>query len=219
MDLSKYVWGFFLILLGTLFLADQFIEGVDVGTIIISFWPLIFVFVGISAMLAKPRNITAGIVFCAIGVLLLISQFTDLDVWRFWPVILIFIGASIIFTGNKAAPRTSDSSDGELVSSAIFWGNEIKNSSTDFKAANLTAVFGGIDLDLSDAQIAEEGAVIEVNATFGGIEIRVPKSAEVVVEGNGIFGAFENKTHKPEHKKGGTLRIRGNAIFAGVEVR
>ena len=50
--------------------------------------------------------------------------------------------------------------------------------------------FGGFELDLRQADIEGAEAVIEVNALFGGGEIKVPETWHVVVSGMGIFGGY-----------------------------
>lgn len=223
MDLSKYFWGTLFILLGVLFFADQFIVGLNAWSLIGKLWPLIFVFIGVSALYSKPRNIVAGTGFITFGIIALLALSLDVSFWKLWPIFLVFIGVSIIFkrsdyAGSEHLSKESNAFN-EVVSSAVFWGNEIRNDSKEFKGANLTALFGGIKLDLRDAVVAKEGAIIEVTSTFAGIEIDVPRDAEVIVEGTGILGGFENKSRQPAEKKGGKLLIRGSAIFGGVEVR
>ena len=90
----------------------------------------------------------------------------------------------------------------------------------DFRSADLLAVFGGIDLDLRPAFITQE-AVIDANAIFGGIEIRVPQNWVVDLRGTGIFGGYEDKTIHPvsdPNVPAPRLVVTGSAIFGGVSI-
>ncbi|GGP70617.1 DUF1707 SHOCT-like domain-containing protein [Saccharothrix coeruleofusca] len=82
------------------------------------------------------------------------------------------------------------------------------------------AIMGGVQLDLSNARFAQAETTITVFAFWGGVEIFVPEDVTVRVDGVGIMGAFEDRTHKTPTIPGGpVVRITGVAMMAGVEVR
>ena len=57
--------------------------------------------------------------------------------------------------------------------------------------------------------------------SFGGGEIRVPRTWTVIVKGVGIFGAYSDETHQ-EAVVGAptkTLIVKGMAVFGGVEIK
>jgi hypothetical protein len=87
----------------------------------------------------------------------------------------------------------------------------------------MIAVFGGIEVDLREANISPgKEVVVDANATFGGIELRVPYSWEVVTRGMGIFGGYEDKTVPPRPTEGVTpprLLVTGYAVFGGVSIQ
>jgi hypothetical protein len=77
-------------------------------------------------------------------------------------------------------------------------------------------------VDLVRADIEGEQAVLEANAVFGGGEIRVPENWLVVLQGVGVFGAYEDKTRHIQtdvSKPTKTLVVRGVAVFGGIEVK
>ena len=103
---------------------------------------------------------------------------------------------------------------------AIFSGFKRRIDAQDFKGGDIVAVFGGVNIDLRHAAIAGDRAVIEINALFGGIDIRVPETWSVVMKGVGIFGAFEDKTIHPKpdpNVKAPELVITGTGVFAGIK--
>jgi len=110
-----------------------------------------------------------------------------------------------------------------LDENALFGGVVKRLNSRDFRGGRLQALFGGIEIDLRDADLAENETVIYANATFGGIELRVPETWFVVVRGQGIFGGYSDSTRyvaplDPEKPKK-TLIVLGTALFGGVEIR
>ena len=80
---------------------------------------------------------------------------------------------------------------------------------------------GGVEIDLRQATYAERQVTITAVAIMGGIEIVVPEDVDVVVDGAGIMGAFEDKTDSDKHNTGNrpVVRVTGVAFWAGVEVR
>ncbi len=51
-----------------------------------------------------------------------------------------------------------------------------------FKSGSLSAIFGGFEIDLTRAEIEGDEAVIYAEAFFGGGEIRIPETWQVVIE-------------------------------------
>jgi hypothetical protein len=82
-------------------------------------------------------------------------------------------------------------------------------------------MFGGFELDLSQADIAGDQAVIDSTVLFGGGEIRVPRTWTVIVKGIGIFGGYSDETTQ-ETVPGvpsKTLIVKGLAVFGGVGIK
>jgi hypothetical protein len=105
---------------------------------------------------------------------------------------------------------------------AIFGGGKRKVTAQDFRGGELTAIFGGFEVDLRHAGMTTDSAVLEVNTVFGGAEIRIPYSWTAVVQGVGIFGGYGDETEPPEpatNPKSKKLVIRGAAVFGGVSVK
>lgn len=90
--------GIILVLLGLLFLADTLgFHDVNFGDLFRTWWPMIFVAVGLAHLLEGRTR--SGIGFLAIGILVQLAVTGLLDgfsVRRWWPLILILLGASLI---------------------------------------------------------------------------------------------------------------------------
>jgi uncharacterized protein DUF1707 len=84
------------------------------------------------------------------------------------------------------------------------------------------AMWAGIDIDLRQAVFTEPETVIYANAIWAGIDIIVNAHTNVIVEGVGIMGSFDQARDKVEAQIGPdspTVRVKGVAVMAGVTVR
>ncbi len=87
----------------------------------------------------------------------------------------------------------------------------------DYTAA---ALMGGIQLDLRDARFSQREVTIRAFALMGGIEIIVPDDINVIVNGVGIMGGFDDNANHAEASPGQpVLRVTGVAFWGGVEVK
>ena len=84
---------------------------------------------------------------------------------------------------------------------------------------NARAIFGSVELDLTEAMLEQREITIVANAVFGEVIIRVPEGVIVHDEGSAIFGsrrlaARPGTTFGPETP---VVRVQGVAIFGSVE--
>ena len=114
----------------------------------------------------------------------------------------------------------------------IFWGGKKKIIAKNFSGGEVVAIFGGYEIDLTEAGMQADQIVIDVVNIFGGGEIRVPSNWEVVMETVGIFGGCSDRTYHPEHPPQGAANpdgtpaaqpkkiiIKGVAIFGGLGIK
>lgn len=140
-------------------------------------------------------------------------QFRD---W--WPVILIAVGAFIIFKGKHPENVSELEADKSILDiTVLMGGNKTVCNAKKFKFGDITAIMGGVELDLRGADIESE-AVLDLWASWGGIMIRVPAEWSVVNRGTAIMGAIEDKTSAPAVTTK-RLIISGTAIMGGVEIK
>lgn len=85
----------------------------------------------------------------------------------------------------------------------------------------IKAIFGGADLDLREASLEAVEVEINIKAVFGGVNIIVPPDIRVQVDGDGVFGAFNDDTSRGAQPGPGAplVRITGKAVFGGVNVQ
>lgn len=109
--------------------------------------------------------------------------------------------------------------DTNIISHNIFSGSEIKVISQTFQGGDVSVIFGGTELDLTNAKLYENSAKLVVSIIFGGIDIIVPDGWKVKVEGFPILGSISNKAKiSIETESEGILYIDANVIFGGLEV-
>ena len=80
------------------------------------------------------------------------------------------------------------------------------------------AFCAGIDIDLREARFTSRETVIYANAIWAGIDIVVNEHTNVVVEGIGIMGAFDQGRDKVAPNltaDSPTVRVKGVALMAG----
>lgn len=101
---------------------------------------------------------------------------------------------------------------------AVFGGSSRKGVWRARRRINTFALFGGNDLDFTEAIF--ENDVIEINGfwMFGGCDIKVPAGVEVRDEVVGIFGGSDVKDTRPA-PGGPVLVIKGIALFGGCDVK
>ncbi len=195
------------------------------------FWPIALIAYGVIRVVESvtPAGKVWGGMIALIGALFLLDNLHilifEFDVGAMiWPLLLIGFGVSMLF---RAIDRKkyldgmpAGTSNPNIGMWAIFSGFKRRIDAQDFKGGEIVAVFGGVHIDLRHAAIAGERAVIDINALFGGVDIRVPETWSVVMKGVGIFGAFEDKTihQKPDaNTKSPELVITGTGVFAGIK--
>lgn len=128
--------------------------------------------------------------------------------------------ASSSASGSAApASGTESSAREETVNAFAFMGGVRRNVvSPAFRRGNVTAIMGGVVLDMRQAIATGGETVIEMFAIWGGIEVKVPPDWQVVNEISPIMGGVEDRslhTHPIRH----TLILKGVILMAGVEVK
>jgi len=105
---------------------------------------------------------------------------------------------------------------------AIFGGGHKVIQSDNFKGGNITAIFGGSEIDLTQCKLAEGDNVLDVVIIFGGTEIIVPRDWNVRTNVTPLFGGFSNKSRRDTSQPLDTTRtlvIKGLALFGGGEIK
>jgi predicted membrane protein len=213
---SKLIFGSLLVLLGLGFLVEEF-TGWDFGKLVGQLWPLVLVVVGGYGWIKANFQDIGSLVVLTLGAVFLLFTVDVLEqsAWEYvWPVVLIVIGLHVLLPRTR---KKGGSSDSQIDYFAAFGGREDKVHSKDFQGGQIVSLFGGVELDLSQAQMQQEEVELEVASAFGGSALKVPKTWKVVINGMPIFGGWENNTEPENPDK--TLSIKATVVFGGVEVK
>lgn len=193
------------------------------------FWPLALAAIGVTILLQPapcPGRWWGAVWLVAAGWILADRQgWIAVDFWEvFFPALLILFGARLMlrsFAWPRAARRGEaiEDADAFVRAFAIMVGNERRASTGSFRGADLTAVMGGVVLDLTGARLEGAEATIDVFAFWGGVEIRVPPDWAVVSKVVPLMGGFEDKTRPTVATPERRVLVRGFAVMGGVEVK
>ena len=102
---------------------------------------------------------------------------------------------------------------------AMLSGSELRPMSRPFRGADLSAILGGVNLDLTSARMEGDSARIEVFAFCGGIEIHVPPDWTVTSKVATLLGGYSDKRRPTTILPTKTLIIDGFAVMGGIEVK
>ncbi|MCL4549780.1 MAG: cell wall-active antibiotics response protein [Bacteroidetes bacterium] len=237
---NNRIWlGVILIVLGALFVLDNFgFFYFDFHPLIFS-WHTIFLIIGI-VLVVNHKNSFIGYVFLGIGLIGILHHFPYfffLDFGNLWPLIFLALGLWLLLNRrdshhhefqhmqnmqNAQNQSQANFSSYDLIDEvAVF--NTVRRTidSQNFKGGKITTMFGGAKLDLTNAKLAPGENILEVSAIFGGVNIRVPQNWKVLVNVTSIFGGFDDKRFTkttPPDESQGILIIKGAAIFGGGEL-
>ena len=238
-DGNGHVWtGIFLLAIGGLALARSM--GVPVPVWLFS-WQMLLIAIGLFIGFRKGFRDGGWFVPVIVGGFFLVNEFVLQGELRrhIWPMILIVIGALFIFRprsktckgwGKKnpglqaetITPLSEESytRDDIIDSTCIFSGTKKVILSKNFKGGDIVNIFGGCEIDLTQADMTTP-AILEVTAIFGGATLIVPSNWAIKSEAVTIFGGIGDKrkitpsTESPSK----TLVLKGTMIFGGMEIR
>jgi len=133
-------------------------------------------------------------------------------------------GASVPLPAPAAGNRSAriGGSPGRRWSIAIMSGSTRRGRWVVPSRYNAFAFWGGVVIDLREANFAEQVTVIRANAIMGGIEIIAPPDVDVRVEGFGLMGGYDDTTSseiEPPPAGAPIVRVTGIAFWAGVAAR
>jgi len=225
LDQARWVPAFVLIVVGAVFLLRNL--GIFPIHELLRYWPVALIAIGLFRLVDSERGnerMIGAILILTGGVLLAGTLGLFYLSWNtIWPLFLI--GAGLLMLVQRFSPNIAWQSGGQvspewLHEAAIFSGGK-RRIKGDFKGGRLECIFGGFEIDMRQAMISADVAEIEINAIFGGAEIKVPESWEVLMQGTGIFGGFSDETAHPDSSYPNPKRliVKGAAVFGGVNVK
>ncbi|NOX66479.1 MAG: cell wall-active antibiotics response protein [Chlorobi bacterium] len=209
----KYMIGLIIIMIGALLLLRNLdIINFIIPEIIFS-WQGILIIIG-AIFILSAQNKSTGLVLIIVGVLGLIPEY--------WSIALILLGIYIIFKKSSFGRSYSNVLDNKLNELSIFGGGNRYFHSDNFNGGNVTTIFGGSIINLSDCKLAEGENVIDLLCVFGGSSFKIPSDWKVRIETTSIIGGFSDKRSaplEPYSEEDKVLIIKGLILFGGGEIK
>lgn len=216
---GQLLFGAIIVITGVLLLLDT--TGVVPTRDALLYVPSLFVLVGVwSLVQSRFRNLVGPVVLIGVASawqLVVLDYATVDEVVAFWPVLVIAFGLSVLLGQFRSAVRETETD--YTTAFAAFGGVEKRSTSKAFTGGDLTAIFGGTELDLRDAEIADRPARINAVALFGGVDVVVPREWNVRLDVLPVLGgATDDRARTERRNEDVDLIVSGFAAFGGVAI-
>ena len=121
--------------------------------------------------------------------------------------------------GIHVEPATAgDAEDVERIVN-VFAGNTRKGAWHVPRVIRTINIFGGTELDFSDATFAAETTCIKVFCLFGGVNLRVREGMRARSKAVAIFGGVDNRASSTTGSNAPQLVVEGLVLFGGIDIR
>ncbi len=240
---SRLWTGVFLVIIGAILFASKM--GAPVPGWLLS-WEVFVIALGLLIGIRNKFRNPAWLILVFIGSASFIDNFyPDLNIKNYiWPAAIIILGLFFILRPKKTAGQqniwpkkyevqnqqwqsgfqpvyddTMVSSEEVLDVTAVFGSIKKRLVSKTFRGGDITAFMGGVEIDLTQADM-QNTAVLDVSAVFGGIKLIVPADWKIQNKATAIFGGIEDKRNTPPvFNSNKLLIIDGAAVFGGIELK
>ena len=237
--LKGILFGVLLVIAGVLFLSFNFGWINPLWRPVLFSWPMIFIVIGIASF--SRHNILVSIFWLILGLFFLIPRiaaafpdsFSAINgdfAYTYWPLLLILLGLCLIlkiFIGkNHRSGRhrhfnadSIEGGNGRIEKKVVFGGSESIFLDPVFHGGVISATFGGVVLDLRRTTLPEGETYLDIEATFGGVELYIPGDWVVETKFQTVLGGVEDKRFilQPlDYTR--KLILRGDLTFGGCEI-
>jgi len=182
------------IIIGGLFLAEDLIPGFAIGQFV---WPIVIVVIGLF-MIFRPKRMD----YAHRWERKWKRRYRHQHDWRKY--------ASGYDTFNSAEDR---------MDAVVVFGSEKKNIiSKDFKGGEMTCVFGGAEINLTQADINGK-VILEINQVFGGTKLIIPPHWRIQPETVTFMGNIEDRRmNTKDSDPNKILVLRGSSVFGAIHI-
>ncbi len=244
---GRLIVGLAVLIVGVILLLNNLGVGIEIEVReVLRLWPVIPLILGLNWLFlsfgssegAEGKKVffswgqfSTALIAIAIGVIFLgrnLGLF-EVDTSMFFnllfPVILILIGFNLL-----RGRAQSSGSGGRFT----FMGGANVGGAEPWKleGGSYFAFMGGIEMDLTKAEVPEGETVLDLTAIMGGIEVKIPRDMAVIYEGSAVLGGVSFKDQEDggiiagrkieqniDQSNGRRVRIQARAILGGVEIK
>lgn len=230
MKMKDLFWGMLFIVAAVLIIVDRLGIFTDISVF------EIVATVALAAIILKSLKKMNfwGILFPAALICIIYANEWNITELTPFPVLLTAllgsIGLSMIFKNNKwwnhryyskkeeHFDQVINQPDGNIVSCSASFGSSMKYINTqNFERANIKCSFGAMKVYFDNAVITSGRAVIDLDVSFSGVELYIPKDWNIINEVNTSLGGMEEKNRRTDSVSP-TVTMTGNVSFGGVEI-
>lgn len=240
---GRVIGGLILVLVGAALLLRNI--GFVMPTWLFS-WPMILILVGMFIGFKSNFRNNAWFIISLVGLYFLVNDYVpSLGLSTiFWPGLIIIMGIIFIVRPHRGQPgavkvnegvdpkdpvaglpdahtNVSQQSSDYLQVRSVFSGVNKNVVSKNFEGGHISCVFGGSEIDLTQADINGR-VIIKLEIIFGGAKLIVPPHWAVQNEIDGVFHAVDDKrSFNPSAaiNPGKVLVLKGSVVFGGIEIR
>lgn len=229
---KRIMFGAFIILAGIFILAKK----IGVPFIHYPIWPIVLIVVGIVSGIKHNFRRPFSWILILIGTLHLIPRFTIFGILSthfIFPIILMGVGLYVIFKPKRNLKHCARFNgyrrerftaatihDEDSIALDVAFGERTNIiTSKQFKGGTIDASFGNAKVNLLQAE-GETPITIDVNISFGGLEIYVPSHWDIVLEIDDSFASVEDKRYiRTQAETPMKLILTGKCSFGSVTVK
>ncbi len=233
-------------LIGSAFLCREL--GVEFPAWIFT-WKTLLIVLGFFVIVKSKFRSFGGLLLVLVGSAFVISDIYPELVLRplLWPIVLIIFGLIVIFKPRRkkdfskarmhflnkdnrynnhgyqhCETEYTEQADDDRIESVTVFGAVKKNIlSKNFKGGDIVNVFGGTEINLSQADF-EGSPTLEVTNVFGGTTLIIPPNWEIIhSEAVSVLGSIEDKRPRTDaaSEKNKVLILRGVVFMGGIEIK
>lgn len=232
---SYIIIGIILIALGVIWVLRAL--GIADFSLFFDGWWTLFIIVPSVMAFFSDREKTLPAIGILGGVLMLLASREIIRwglAWSLFPAgLIVILGISFIFNGlglkkrREATPQYDENlpPEGERPKvsrsqefASTFSSRTIDFSGTEFRNADVTAVFGSVTLDLRNALFGES-AQVNVYVTFGAVTVLLPENVPANIRVVPVFGGASDKRPSKPAPDGRGVTLSGTVLFGGAVVK
>jgi hypothetical protein len=232
--------GLILIVGGLLLLAYK--RGYPIPAWVLS-WQMLLIEIGIVIGIKNRFQNFGWLILIAIGSFFLVEQEFAFAAFHqyFWPTFIILAGIFFILNRKRNlsgckkkwqqdyqninavnSPANVQINEDDAVNiNSIFSGIQHTVISKNFLGGKINSVFGGVEIDCTQAVI-QTAACLQIEAVFSGVKLIVPQNWIVQNEMDGVFHGVDDKRKFSTinmYNDSKILTLKGFAVFAGIEIK
>ena len=227
-NLNKIFFGIAVVAAGIIFLGSAF--GFWEISELSGWWTVFIIVPAIGSMIASGLDLL-NVAAVAVGVWLLLKcnpQWVPAERMNHFAIAiaLVAVGFWLIVSTvkTKKLKKHLDDNSGPISQeskptyTAVCSGGVYKNTTGNLLGAHCFAILGGLEVDLSEAQINEE-ITISVTSILGGVDIYLPENVRVECsDGASLLGGIDNKMPANNDLSQPLVHIKHFNVLGGTDV-